>query len=253
MRQQSEQIRRYFSLMDNPPASENRTMTRSLPNVAAVLAVLTVALVVFAAKATNGASRQSTEPVAAPLVDATVLSPAEDTAVLAGGCFWGIEAVFEHVKGVKSAISGYAGGSIANPSYEQVSGGDTGHAEVVQVIYDPSQVSYGKLLQIFFSVAHDPTQLNRQGPDHGTQYRSAIFYNTPQQQQVVEAYIKQLTGAKTFSRPIVTQVAKLRAFFPAEAYHQDYLVNHPNQPYIVIHDKPKVAALKKQFPSEYRN
>jgi peptide-methionine (S)-S-oxide reductase len=236
-----------------PPASENHAMTRSLPNVAAILAVLTVALVVFAARATSGASRQSSEPVAAPLVDATVTSAAEDTAMLAGGCFWGIEAVFEHVKGVKSAVSGYAGGSVANPSYEQVSSGETGHAEVVQVIYDPSQVSYGKLLQIFFSVAHDPTQLNRQGPDHGTQYRSAIFYNTPQQQQVTESYIKQLTAAKTFSRPIVTQVAKLRAFFPAEAYHQDYLVHHPNQPYIVIHDKPKVAALKKQFPGEYRN
>ena len=228
-------------------------MTRSISNVTAVLAVLAVALVLFAAKATRGASRESSEPVAAPVVDATAMSSAEDTAVFAGGCFWGIEAVFEHVKGVKSAVSGYAGGNSANPSYEEVSSGDTGHAEVVQVIYDPSQVSYGKLLQIFFSVAHDPTQLNRQGPDHGTQYRSAIFYNTPQQQQVVESYIKQLTAAKTFARPIVTQVAKLRAFYPAEAYHQDYLVNHPNQPYIVINDKPKVAALKKQFPDIYRN
>jgi peptide-methionine (S)-S-oxide reductase len=228
-------------------------MNRSLPNVPAVLAVLTVALVLFAAKASNGASRQLAEPVAAPLVDETVASPTEDTAVFAGGCFWGVEAVFEHVKGVKSAISGYAGGDAGNPSYDQVSTGDTGHAESAQVIYDPSQVSYGKLLQIFFSVAHDPTQLNRQGPDHGTQYRSAIFYNTPQQQQVAESYIKQLTAAKTFSRPIVTQVAKLRAFYPAEAYHQDYLVHHPNQPYIVINDQPKVAALKKQFPDIYRN
>ncbi len=228
-------------------------MNRSLPNVAAVLAVLSVALVLFAATATRGASRLLSEPAAAPVVDATVTSPTEDTAVFAGGCFWGIEAVFEHVKGVKSAVSGYAGGDAGNPSYEQVSTGDTGHAESVQVIYDPSQVSYGKLLQIFFSVAHDPTQLNRQGPDHGTQYRSAIFYNTPQQQQVAESYIKQLTAAKTFSRPIVTQVAKLRAFFPAEAYHQDYLVHHPNQLYIVINDQPKVAALKKQFPDIYRN
>ncbi|HET6760990.1 MAG TPA: peptide-methionine (S)-S-oxide reductase MsrA, partial [Gemmatimonadaceae bacterium] len=163
-------------------------MTRSLPNVAAVLAVLTVALVVFAAKATSGASRQSFEPVAAPLLDATVTSPAVDTAVFAGGCFWGIEAVFEHVKGVKSAVSGYAGGSVANPSYEQVSGGDTGHAEVVQVIYDPSQVSYGKLLQIFFSVAHDPTQLDHQGPDWGTQYRSAVFYSDANQKEVAQRY-----------------------------------------------------------------
>jgi peptide-methionine (S)-S-oxide reductase len=228
-------------------------MTRPLSNVAAVLAVISVALVLFAAKATSGASRQLSGPVPAPVVDAASTSPTEETAVFAGGCFWGIEAVFEHVKGVKSAVSGYAGGNIVNPSYEQVSTGDTGHAESVQVIYDPSQVSYGKLLQIFFSVAHDPTQLNRQGPDHGTQYRSAIFYDTPQQQQVAESYIKQLTAAKTFSRPIVTQVAKLRAFYPAEAYHQDYLVHHPNQLYIVINDQPKVAALKKQFPTEYRN
>ncbi len=228
-------------------------MSRTPSNVVAVFAVLTVALVLFAAKATSGASRQLSGPVAAPVIDATVTSPSEDTAVFAGGCFWGVEAVFEHVKGVKSAVSGYAGGNVGNPSYEQVSTGDTGHAESVQVIYDPSQVSYGKLLQIFFSVAHDPTQLNRQGPDHGTQYRSAIFYNTPQQQQVAASYIKQLTTAKTFSRPIVTQVAKLRAFYPAEAYHQDYLVHHPNQLYIVINDQPKVAALKKQFPTEYRN
>ena len=153
-----------------------------------------------------------------------------DTAVFAGGCFWGIEAVFEHVKGVKSAVSGYAGGTVGNPSYEQVSTRRHGHAESVQVIYDPSQVSYGKLLQIFFSVAHDPTQLNRQGPDRGTQYRSAIFYNTAQQQQVAESYIEQLTAAKTFSRPIVTQVAKLRGFYAAEAYHQNYLVHHPISP-----------------------
>jgi peptide-methionine (S)-S-oxide reductase len=227
-------------------------MNRSPSNVAAVLAVVVLALVLFAARVSSGASRLLPEPVAAPIVDATATSP-EETAVFAGGCFWGVEAVFEHVKGVKSAVSGYAGGTLANPSYEQVSSGDTGHAESVQVTYDPSQVSYGKLLQIFFSVAHDPTQLNRQGPDHGTQYRSAIFYATPQQQQVAESYIKQLTAAKTFSRPIVTQVAKLREFYPAEDYHQDYLVHHPNQLYIVINDQPKVAALKKQFPDSYRN
>ena len=225
-------------------------MNRPRSNVAATLAVMSVALVLFAAKATNGA--QLNGPVPAPLFDAAT-SPAEDTAVFAGGCFWGVEAVFEHVKGVKSVVSGYAGGNVGNPSYEQVSSGDTGHAESVQVIYDPSQVSYGKLLQIFFSVAHDPTQLNRQGPDRGTQYRSAIFFNTPQQQQVAESYIKQLTAAKTFSRPIVTEVTKLRGFYEAEAYHQNYLVNHPNQPYIVINDQPKVAALKKQFPDVYRN
>ena len=228
-------------------------MTRSLPNVPAVLAVLTAVLVLVAATATSVASRQVPGPVAAPLVDSTVTSSPEDTAVFAGGCFWGVEAVFEHVKGVKSAVSGYAGGNAGNPSYEQVSTGDTGHAESVQVIYDPAQVSYGKLLQIFFSVAHDPTQLNRQGPDRGTQYRSEIFYNNAQQQQIAESYIKQLTAAKTFSRPIVTKVEKLRGFYPAEEYHQDYLAHHPNQPYIVINDQPKVAALKKQFADIYRN
>jgi peptide-methionine (S)-S-oxide reductase len=228
-------------------------MRRSLPNIAAALAVVTVALVLFAAKLTSGASRTSEGPVAAPSIDAQVASATEDTAVFAGGCFWGVDAVYKHVKGVKRVVSGYAGGDVANPSYEQVSTGDTGHAESVQVIYDPSQVSYGKLLQIFFSVAHDPTQLNRQGPDRGTQYRSAIFYSNAQQQQVAEAYIKQLTAAKTFSRPIVTQVAKLHGFYPAEAYHQNYLAEHPNQPYIVINDQPKIAALKKQFPDVYND
>ncbi len=227
-------------------------MNRSLPDFAAALVVVPVALVLFAARM-SGSSRPLAEPVTAPAFDAVSASATEDTAVFAGGCFWGIEAVFEHVKGVKSAVSGYAGGNVGNPSYEQVSSGDTGHAESVQVIYNPSQVSYGKLLQIFFSVAHDPTQLNRQGPDHGTQYRSAIFYNTPQQQQVAESYIKQLTAAKTFSRPIVTQVEKLREFYRAEEYHQNYLEQHPNQLYIVINDKPKVAALKKEFPDIYRN
>jgi peptide-methionine (S)-S-oxide reductase len=226
-------------------------MNRSFSDFAAALVVIPVALVFFAA--TSGSSRPLAQPAAAPALDALSASAAEDTAVFAGGCFWGVEAVFRHVKGVKSAVSGYAGGNVGNPSYEQVSTGDTGHAESVQVIYDPSRVSYGKLLQIFFSVAHDPTQLNRQGPDHGTQYRSAIFYNTPQQQQVAESYIKQLTAAKTFSRPIVTQVSKLNGFYRAEEYHQNYLAQHPNQLYIVINDKPKVAALKKEFPDVYQN
>ena len=229
-------------------------MKRSLPSFVAVLAVITIALVLFAAKLTNGASRSTDGPVSAPSFDARVMGGAtEDTAVFAGGCFWGVEAVYDHVKGVKRAISGYAGGDVASPSYEQVSTGDTGHAESVEVIYDPSQVTYGKLLQIFFSVAHDPTQLNRQGPDRGTQYRSAIFYRNAQQQQVAESYIKQLSAAKTFSRPIVTRVAALRGFFPAEEYHQNYLAQHPNQPYIVINDQPKIAALKAQFPDVYQN
>ena len=226
-------------------------MNRSLPGFAVALVVIPVALVLFAAGTSSSAGLA--EPAAAPMLEAIPTSAAEDTAVFAGGCFWGIEAVYDHVKGVKSAVSGYAGGTVTGPSYEQVSTGDTGHAESVQVIYDPSQVSYGKLLQIFFSVAHDPTQLNRQGPDHGTQYRSAIFYMTQQQQQVAESYIKQLTAAKTFSRPIVTQVTKLPGFYRAEEYHQHYLAQHPNQLYIVINDKPKVEALKKQFPDIYRN
>jgi peptide-methionine (S)-S-oxide reductase len=226
-------------------------MNRSLPNFAAALVVIPVALLLFAAR--SGSSRPLAQSAPAPALDAVASSATEDTAVFAGGCFWGVEAVFRHVKGVKSAVSGYAGGSVGGPSYEQVSSGDTGHAESVQVIYDPSQVSYGKLLQIFFSVVHDPTQLNRQGPDRGTQYRSAIFYNTPQQQQVAESYIRQLTAAKTFSRPIVTQVSKLNGFYRAEEYHQNYLAQHPNQLYIVINDKPKVAALKKEFPDVYRD
>jgi peptide-methionine (S)-S-oxide reductase len=232
------------------PLRQRIDMKRSLPDLLAALVVIPVALVLFAAR--NGSSRPLPQPAAAPAFDASS-SAREDTAVFAGGCFWGVEAVFRHVKGVNSAVSGYAGGNIGNPSYEQVSTGDTGHAESVQVIYDPSQVSYGKLLQIFFSVVHDPTQLNRQGPDHGTQYRSAIFYNTPQQQQVAESYIKQLTAAKTFSHPIVTLVSKLNGFYRAEEYHQNYLAQHPNQLYIVINDKPKVAALKKEFPDVYRN
>ena len=228
-------------------------MNRTLPNIAAVLVVIPVALVLFAAKLSSGASRAGSAAVAAPaFADRLASAAGEDTAVFAGGCFWGVEAVFEHVKGVKSAVSGYAGGSVANPSYEMVSTGNTGHAESVQVIYDPSQVSYGKLLQIFFSVVHDPTQLNRQGPDHGTQYRSAIFFRNAQQQRAAESYIEQLTAAKTFPRPIVTQVAQLRAFYPAEEYHQNYLEHHPNQLYIVINDKPKVEALKREFAANYR-
>jgi peptide-methionine (S)-S-oxide reductase len=228
-------------------------MKRTLPSIAAVLVVIPVALVLFAAKLTSGASRTDGGAVVTPVVSEQLASVAgEDTAVFAGGCFWGVEAVYDHVKGVKRATSGYAGGDATNPSYEQVSTGDTGHAESVQVIYDPSQISYGKLLQIFFSVVHDPTQLNRQGPDRGTQYRSAIFYNNAQQQQAANAYIKQLTAAKTFSRPIVTQVAKLHGFYAAEEYHQHYLEQHPNQLYIVINDKPKVEALKREFSDIYR-
>ena len=175
-----------------------------------------------------------------------------DTAVFAGGCFWGIEAVFEHVKGVSGAVSGYAGGNAKSADYETVSSGSTGHAESVQVIYDPSKVSYGTLLRVFFAVAHDPTQLNRQGPDVGPQYRSAIFYRNEEQRRAARANIDQLDQAKAFPRPIVTQLVALDRFYAAEAYHQDYAVNHPNEPYIVYNDAPKVEHLKQRFPELYR-
>jgi peptide-methionine (S)-S-oxide reductase len=187
-----------------------------------------------------------------PAVDATpAASKAEQTAVVGGGCFWGIQAVFQHVKGVSKATSGYAGGAANTAEYELVSTGETGHAESVKLTYDPSQITYGQLLRVFFSVAHDPTQLNRQGPDSGTQYRSVIFYNSDEQKKIAEAYIAQLDKAKVFPRAIVTQVVPLKGFYPAEAYHQDYATNHPNNPYIVYNDAPKVAHLQQQLPDLY--
>lgn len=170
------------------------------------------------------------------------------TIVFAGGCFWGVEGVFEHVKGVKEAVSGYAGGNKITAHYEIVSSGRTGHAESVKVTYDPSQVTFGKLLQVFFSVAHNPTELNRQGPDEGTQYRSAIFFSTDAERKVAEAYIQQLNDAKVFKHKIVTQLTQLDQFYPAEDYHQHYLEHNPNQPYITYNDLPKLRDLKKQFP-----
>jgi peptide-methionine (S)-S-oxide reductase len=176
----------------------------------------------------------------------------EQTIVFAGGCFWGVEAVFEHVKGVRSAVSGYAGGTTRSPTYEDVSTGRTGHAESVQVVFDPAQVTLEQLLEVFFLVAHDPAQLNRQGPDVGTQYRSAVFYSGAAQQQAVQSYIASLTQKRVYPRPIVTEVAPLTVFYPAEAYHQGYLALHPNQPYIVINDKPKLESLRRTFPALYR-
>ncbi|MDT4953589.1 MAG: peptide-methionine (S)-S-oxide reductase [Acidobacteriota bacterium] len=175
----------------------------------------------------------------------------EQTAVFAGGCFWGIQAVFQHVKGVISATSGYSGGEAKTAHYEMVSTGETGHAESVKIIYDPSKVSYGQLLKVFFAVAHDPTELNRQGPDSGTQYRSAVFYANEEQKRIAEAYINQLNQAKVFEGPIVTQVVALNSFYQAEAYHQDYAIHHPNDRYIVINDLPKVANLRTQLPDLY--
>ena len=188
----------------------------------------------------------------APEVDAPRATAAgKMTAVLSGGCFWGVQAVFQHVRGVISATSGYSGGSAKTAEYETVSTGETGHAESVQIVYDPSQITYGELLRVFFSVAHDPTQLNRQGPDDGTQYRSSIFYSSEEQKRIAEAYIAQLDKARAFSHPIVTKVVALEAFYPAEAYHQNYAALHPNQPYILFNDAPKVEHLKQEFPDLY--
>jgi len=196
---------------------------------------------------------ESYKMVPPPAMDASLASTkGQQTAVFAGGCFWGIQAVFQHVKGVDKATSGYSGGEKKTAEYELVSTGETGHAESVQVVYDPSQVTYGQLLRVFFSVAHDPTQLNRQGPDSGTQYRSVIFYASDDQKRVADAYITQLNQAKVYSAPIVTQVVPLKAFYPAEAYHQDYATLHPDQPYIMYNDAPKVAHLKQELPDLYK-
>jgi peptide-methionine (S)-S-oxide reductase len=198
--------------------------------------------VVIPAPATD-APRESSKPGA----------PGLQTVVLAGGCFWGVQAVFQHVKGVTQAVSGYAGGSKETAIYEIVSSGRTGHAESVQVTFDPRQISYGRILQIYFSVAHDPTQLNRQGPDSGTQYRSAVFYRDDFQKSIAQAYIAQLDKAGVFKRPIVTQINQLTEFFPAEAYHQDYATLHPTSPYIAYNDLPKVENLQQVFADLYRD
>ena len=180
--------------------------------------------------------------------ETTTSAKGMQTAVFAGGCFWGVEAVFEHVKGVTNVVSGYSGGDAKTATYDRVSDGDTGHAEAVKITFDPTKVTYQQLLFVFFSVAHDPTQLNFQGPDHGTQYRSAIFYTDEDQKKTAEAFIAAIESAKAYKSKVVTQVAPLKAFYDAEEYHQNYLVRHPDEPYIVINDQPKVAALKKQFP-----
>ena len=211
--------------------------------------LLTIALLALGVVLFVAAEAKSQLP--APAVDAAQTTSGEQTAVFSGGCFWGIQAVFQHVKGVRSAVSGYSGGQASTAHYETVSTGETGHAESVKVTFDPAQVSYGQLLRVFFSVAHDPTQLNRQGPDEGTQYRSVIFYANDEQKKVAEAYIAQLDGAKVFPSRIVTQVVPLKAFYPAEAYHQDYAIRHPDNPYIVYNDAPKVENLQKEFPQLY--
>ncbi len=176
----------------------------------------------------------------------------KEIAVLSGGCFWGIQAVYQHTRGVLSATSGYAGGVAATAHYEQVGSGNTGHAESVKIVYDPAHITYGQILMIFFSVAHNPTELNKQGPDWGTQYRSSVFYENEEQKKIAAAYIAQLESAKVYPQKIVTLLAPLDGFYPAEAYHQDYAKHHPDNPYIAINDLPKVANLKKQFPELYR-
>jgi peptide-methionine (S)-S-oxide reductase len=188
--------------------------------------------------------------IPAPTTDAQAADGIQ-TAVIAGGCFWGVQGVFQHTAGVVNAVSGYAGGAKATADYNMVSTGSTGHAESVEIKYDPKKISYGKILQIFFSVAHDPTQLNRQGPDSGTQYRSAIFTTSDEQKKVAEAYVAQLNAAKVYSKPIVTKIGPLQGFYAAEAYHQDYLTLHPTQPYIAYNDIPKVENLKKIFAENY--
>ncbi len=204
------------------------------------------------AAATAASSGANVQPTPKPAANAAPASAkGEQTAVFAGGCFWGVEAVFEHVKGVSDAKSGYAGGSAKTARYEAVGGGDTGHAESVRITFNPEQVTYKQLLTVFFSVAHDPTELNRQGPDSGTQYRSAIFFTSEEQKAEAQSYIDELTKAKTFSRPVVTQVTALDKFYDAEGYHQDYLKHHPDEAYIVINDQPKVENLRKQFPDLY--
>ena len=223
-------------------------MKISLRALVFVLGTVAVGAVAFL-----GAARSAGSGVALP---APTLDPAgtkaTETAVFAGGCFWGVQAVFQHVNGVTKAVAGYSGGELPNPTYEQVSTETTGHAESVEITYDPAKVSFGRLLQVFFSVAHDPTELNRQGPDEGPSYRSNIFFTSEAQKRVAEAYVAQLTAANAFKSPIVTRVDPLKAFYRAEEYHQDFLIKHPTHPYIVINDLPKLADFKRLLPALYR-
>jgi peptide-methionine (S)-S-oxide reductase len=217
----------------------------------AVLLVLLAATILVRTPMVHAA--ESATVIPAPAVDATPPGDGPETAVVAGGCFWGVQAVFAHVKGVTLALSGYAGGTTVAPTYDAVSAGTTGYAEAVQITFDPQVISYGKILQLFFAVAHNPTQLNAQGPDVGTQYRSAIFTTSADQKRIAEAYIAQLNAAKVFKTPIVTEVVALPRFYPAEDYHQDYAFLHPTEPYIVINDLPKVAHLQQMFAHLYRD
>jgi len=223
-------------------------MKRSI--ITPTLTVLLAVLALFLWTRHNYASAATVIPD--PAVDETLASQkGQQTVVVSGGCFWGIQAVFQHVKGVTRATSGYSGGTVKNPDYEQVSSGTTGHAESVEIVYDPSKITLGQLLKVFFSVAHDPTELNRQGPDTGTQYRSIIFFSNTDQQRIAQSYVDQLNQSKVFSQPIVTQIVPLKAFYRAEDYHQNYATEHLDSPYIAMFDLPKLKNLQQQFPSLY--
>ena len=213
-----------------------------------LILLIPVALLVWKLPATAFEPAVATPP---PVINEAA-KPGTETAVFAGGCFWGVQGVFQHVNGVTRAVSGYTGGAKETAQYETVSTGSTGHAESVQITYDPKIVTYGQLLQVYFSVVTDPTELNYQGPDHGTQYRTTIFFQNPEQKKIAESYIAQLTKAQTFHDPIVTTLEPFKAFYPAEGYHQDFLTNNPHYPYIVVNDMPKVDNLKKVLPSLYR-
>jgi peptide-methionine (S)-S-oxide reductase len=226
------------------------TSNRSIPRViAALIAALLLGAGLLLASQPQAA--ESAAQIAPPALDNPKAPGPPQTAVLSGGCFWGVQGVFEHVRGVQRVVAGYAGGAKNNAHYDLVGTGTTGHAESVQISFDPARVSYGEILQVFFSVAHDPTQLNRQGPDSGTQYRSEIFYSDAMQKQIAEAYIAQLTQAHAFPRPIVTRVDGLPGFYPAEDYHQDFLIHNPHYPYIVYNDLPKIENLKRLLPADY--
>jgi peptide-methionine (S)-S-oxide reductase len=232
--------------------SERAKSRRRLAIALALASAALVSAALFAGIPTPAAASEEAVVIPAPALDNPKAAGPPQTAVLAGGCFWGVHGVYQHVRGTRQVLSGYSGGTKATADYETVSRGESGHAESVEVRFDPQELSYGEILQIFFAVAHDPTQLNRQGPDVGTQYRSAIFYADESQKRIAEAYIAQLDRAKVFRRPIVTRVERLMAFYPAEAYHQDFLLKNPTYPYIVVNDLPKLASLSRVFPARYR-
>lgn len=230
-------------------------MLKSFKEMSGPIAVVGIALLVlgvFFLQVRGLGAEESAVEIPPPALDPGDNQGALKTAVLAGGCFWGVQAVFQHTEGVEEAVSGYAGGSVEDPSYRQVTTGMTGHAESVAIRYDPAKISYGKILQIFFAVAHNPTQLNRQGPDVGTQYRSAIYTTSDEQKRVAEAYVAQLDGAGVYPKPIATEIEPLEMFYRAEDYHQDYATLHPNQPYILYNDLPKIENMKAMFPDFWR-